>query len=226
MANRLVYLPEGPTKDLGRLIRKLGDKYSDWQVFEHFVEMTAITISNAVDWVHQEEREKRYLEIVKRYTKEELELFPKMYVLLAAALTDNLDDVLGAVFGALELSNKYKGQFFTPMHVCTMMGKISIVSDEESIKEKGYMPMCEPCCGSGAMIIGAAQGMKECGHDYQKQLLVLAQDVDLKCVHMCYVQLSLLSIPAIVIHGNTLAFEEISKWYTPAYMVDGWIFRS
>lgn len=39
---------------------------------------------------------------------------------------------------------------------------------------------------------------------------------------MAYVQLSLLHIPAVVIHGNTLALEERSHWLTPAHIMGGW----
>jgi hypothetical protein len=41
-------------------------------------------------------------------------------------------------------------------------------------------------------------------------------------VHMSYVQLSLLGIPGIVIHGNSLSLEEWSHWVTPAHVFGGW----
>ena len=31
---------------------------------------------------------------------------------------------------------------------------------------------------------------------------------------MCYIQLSLLGIPAVVIHGNPLTMQEWAHWYT------------
>jgi hypothetical protein len=51
---------------------------------------------------------------------------------------------------------------------------------------------------------------------------VVAQDLDLKACHMAYVQFSLLHIPAVVVHGNTLACEERSRWNTPAHVMGGW----
>ena len=57
-------------------------------------------------------------------------------------------------------------------------------------------------------------------------MLVTATDIDLKCVHMCYLQLSLLGIPAVVIHGNSLTLEEHSHWFTPAYILDGWAWKN
>ena len=39
---------------------------------------------------------------------------------------------------------------------------------------------------------------------------------------MSYLQLSLLGIPAVIIHGNTLTVEEWSHWFTPAYVWGFW----
>lgn len=39
---------------------------------------------------------------------------------------------------------------------------------------------------------------------------------------MTYLQLSLLHIPAVVVHGNALSLEEWGHWYTPAHILGGW----
>uniref|UniRef100_UPI003F494B27 hypothetical protein n=1 Tax=Cupriavidus taiwanensis TaxID=164546 RepID=UPI003F494B27 len=39
---------------------------------------------------------------------------------------------------------------------------------------------------------------------------------------MTYLQLSLLHIPAIVIHGNALSVESWGTWFTPAHILGGW----
>ena len=54
------------------------------------------------------------------------------------------------------------------------------------------------------MIIAAAKVLKDRGINYQKCMQVVAQDLDWKAVYMCYVQLSLLGINAVVVQGNTL----------------------
>ena len=43
---------------------------------------------------------------------------------------------------------------------------------------------------------------------------------------MCYLQLALYGIPAVVVHGNSLTLEEWSRWYTPVYILEGWGWRS
>ncbi len=215
-------------QELIKLIRQLADKYSAWRVFEDFLAMAATSISNAVDWMHKEQRESTYMEIVARYEKKEIDLFPQMFAHLIEELerqVENPTDVLGWIYHEMELHNKYKGQFFTPQCVCDMMGQISVSENDLGIEQKGYVTVSEPCCGSGAMILGFAKAMALRGYDYQRQMVVTATDVDIKCVHMCYLQLSLYGIPAVVIHGNTITLKEWSRWYTPIYMLNDWIWR-
>jgi hypothetical protein len=72
------------------------------------------------------------------------------------------------------------------------------------------------------MIIGLAHAMKDRDINFQQCMYAVCQDVDIKAVHMAYVQLSLLGIPAVIIHGNSLTVEELSRWYTPMHFVGGW----
>lgn len=212
-------------RQITSLIQQIAYRHSVWNVFSDWVEMMAISISNSCDKVHYEEREKRYMEIVGQYNREELNKFAEAFACLVETLEKTgLHDVLGETFHELELHNKYKGQFFSPSHLCELVGDIAI-NDEPNLSEKGYITVCEPCSGSGAMVLGAAKSMEKKKINYQKKMVVMANDIDLKCVHMCYVQLSLLGIPAVVQHGNGLTLETWSRWYTPIYIVDNWIWR-
>lgn len=193
--------------------------------------MSAISISDTVDFTHRGERESRYLEIISSYPKQHQGLFPDMFTHLVMALeekaqTTGPEDVLGVIFHDLELHNKYKGQFFTPQPVADCMAKMTCGNKEQAdIKEKGYLSMCEPACGSGVMVMAFCKAMAESGMNYSTQLVVTAVDVDIKCVHMAFLQLSLYGIPAVVIHGNTLSCEEWSRWYTPIYILNDWAWR-
>lgn len=213
-----------------KAIQKLGVIYSVWDVFSDFVELGAISIANSFKngsdvW---KKRERQYLNTIGKYKPDEQKLFTEMFSDLVMALDHEvsqcgaLTDILGELYHALELHNKYKGQFFTPQHVCDMMSKIIAGNLKNQLAEKGYISLCEPCCGSGAMIIGFANTMREQHLNYSAQLFVEATDVDLKCVYMCYLQLSLYGIPAVVIHGNSLTLEEWSQWLTPVFIWNGW----
>lgn len=210
-------------KALIKLIEANGYKHSHWQVFSDFVEMAAISISNAVDLARREAREARYMEIVGKYEREEVERFPRMLAELVAELECGPADVLGAVFMEMGLGSKWHGQFFTPYHLCRMMAAMMIDDHMRGLIEtRGFIRANEPACGGGAMVIALAEEMHAAKINYQQHLHIVAQDLDIKAVHMAYVQLSLMHIPAVVIHGNTLALEERSHWLTPAHIMGGW----
>lgn len=210
-------------------IKQLGQVHSVWNVFEHFLALSAISISNAVDQIHFEEREKQYFNIINQYSKQELDLFPSMLADLVMELesfADHPQDVLGEIFHELELHDKYKGQFFTPNCISNLMGSISISEKEKMIDENGYVTLNEPCSGSGTLVLGFANAMRNKKYNYQKQLLVTAVDVEIKCVYMTYIQLALYGIPAVVVHGDTIAVKEWSHWYTPMYIANGFKFQN
>lgn len=102
-------------KKLVKMIQGLGAKYSTWSVFNDFLTMAATAISNAVDPVHREEREKLYMEAIGHYRKDEQSVFPEMFTVLVQAAdqamaTEGPKDILGAVFHDLELHNKYPAE--------------------------------------------------------------------------------------------------------------------
>lgn len=42
---------------------------------------------------------------------------------------------------------------------------------------------------------------------------------------MAYIQLSYLGIPAVVVHGDSLRNEEYTRFYTPIYVLNGWLWK-
>lgn len=219
--------PDG-VKDLARMVQSVSHRHGAWQVFSDFAEMAAISLSNAVDRAQAETREARYMEVIKRYSREELAKFPEMLAALVNALEEEPSDVMGRTFHELELHNKWAGQFFSPYPLCRMMAKMTLSDTadlEARISDRGFVTASEPAVGSGAMVIALAHEMHEAGINYQQHLHVTAVDVDLKCVHMAYLQCALLHIPAVIVHGNTLSVQEYSRWYTPAHILDGWNFK-
>jgi hypothetical protein len=72
------------------------------------------------------------------------------------------------------------------------------------------------------MLIAAAETLQGAGINYQRHMHVTAQDIDATAVHMAYIQLALLYIPAVVVHGDTLRMTQMGKWFTPAHIYDGW----
>ena len=211
-------------KEITALINKIAYMHTQGTVFRDFIEMAAISISNSVARNYFNEREKRYLELIRKYDTDRQKLFFEAFGYLVEALeyeaqAGTPSDILGLLFMNMGLGDK--GQFFTPQHVCNMMGKMSLSEHDKTIAEKGRISILEPCCGAGAMVLGFAQAMKDSGYDYTQQMTAVAVDTDIRCVHMCYIQLALYGIPAVVIHGDSLSLKEWSHWYTPVYILQG-----
>lgn len=217
----------GHKAELVKLMQGMAHRHDLWRVFSDFVEMAAVSIANACDRSNPDHatREARYMEIVKAYRPDELQDFARMLAHLAEALGCGLDDVLGEVFMELELGSKWHGQFFTPFELCRLMAAVNLDGVRATVERQGFVTVNEPACGGGAMLIALADEMGRAGMNYQRQMHCVAQDLDLKAVHMAYVQLSLLHIPAVVIHGNTLAVETRSRWLTPAHIMGNWSWK-
>lgn len=191
-------------------------------VFADFCEMAALSVSNAVDLSQRQPREERNLQIVKSYDRDELDRFAQMLDCVTMALEDGMHDCLGKLFMALEMSNHWKGQYFTPWEVCGLMARMTLNDARAQIEARGYITVSEPAAGAGAMVIAVADTLREQGFNYQKCMHVTADDVDPTAAHMCYLQLSLLHVPAVVVVGNSLTLEERGHWYTPAHVLGGW----
>ena len=219
-------------QEIIKLIKQAAYSQGIYKVFNDLLEMSAITISNQVDPIHYEEREQRYLELIKSYDKEHQQLFPLMFFHLIEAMEEKVqttgpEDILGPVLHHFELHNKYRAQYFTPQHISDCMAMISFDGDmPQIIDEKGFISMSEPTTGSGVMVTSMCKAMMKNGFNYCDQLVVTAVDCDLKCVHMTYLQLSLYGVPAVVIHGDSILCEEWSRWYTPVYIMNDWIWRA
>lgn len=198
-------------------IRTLAQSQGLNTVFTAFLEITATSIAARMDPKNAAEREKRYEEITSGMQPEVLSAYARMFALLVLAVLAHEDDpcdILGDIYHELRLNNEWNGQFFTPDNICRMMAQIVNPIDESADKD-GPVTINEPTCGSGTMIIGAVWAMKRRNFDFQRKSFFVAQDIDIRCVWMAYIQLSLYRIPAVVIHGNTLSMEEWSRWYTP-----------
>ena len=191
-------------------------------------ECSAIAISNRFDLSQFDEREKRYLQIIKKYEpamqKLITEIFAKIFLLLTQQINPAIgfNDWLGELYMRSETSNSKAGQFFTPYCVSKVCAEVAI--NEEAIKEAiendKILTLSEPACGAGGMIIAAADILYYKYHfNISRNLVVECSDIDSRCVHMTYLQLGLAGIPAVVYRRNTLTMETWERWETPAYIM-------
>lgn len=193
-------------KEFQKVFSRMCETKSSWQVWSDFVDCAAISISNAVDHESKarEEREARYVRIMKTYRESERQCFGELFVIMAGALETNPhQDFLGEMFMALELGNHWKGQFFTPYHVCEMMAKMQIGGAEGSIERRGWVGVMDPACGAGALLIAARNEFAARKTGY-RQTLYVCQDIDHVAGLMCYIQLSLLGCAGYVVIADSI----------------------
>lgn len=209
-------------KELAELLRDNARRHRLSDVFTDFCALAALSISNSVDRLQFDGREDQYMQIIRKYQLEEVQRFPLMLAVLAEWLEEGFADCLGALFMSLELGDSFKGQFFTPYEVSSLMARLTMGDAKQRIERQGFITVAELACGAGGMVVACAEALREQGINYQRAMHVTACDIDLTAVHMAYLQLSLLHIPAIVVHGNSLAMTEWSHWVTPAHVLGGW----
>ena len=192
------------------------------EVFDDFVEISALTFRNAVDSWGYDEREAQYLRTAGRYDREELNRFAHALALVVKAMEQEPCDVLGHLYMELELGNGRLGQFYTPYDVARLMAGMQIDAIAERVRSHGFAELYEPACGAAAFIVGVSQEMRTAGLNPQTQLHVTAEDIAPQAVHMAYIHLSLLHVPAVVHRRNTLTMETFDTWRTPAHILGGW----
>ena len=220
-------------KEFCALMDKFAFRYSRWQVWNDFLSLSAISMANVLPTPEKEEREEKYHSIISSYREEEQETFPQMLNLVVLALSDNPEqDFLGSLYHYLNLHQEQKGQFFTPYHICEFMSEIQFtdMGADEMLKERRYISVNDPACGAGAMLIAFANVAKKHGINYQKHVLFVAQDIDRTAAMMCYIQMSLLGCPAVVVIGDSLAkpfpHPDNEVWCTLFYYLNQWRFTS
>jgi type I restriction-modification system DNA methylase subunit len=194
-----------PRRKIVKALNGMSGRYSTYEIFGDWVRCMALSISNMVTLIHGpvwQAREKEYMDTISKYTQEEQQLFCQMFAWLVETLEGEPDDVLGTIYMEANMGSKATAQVFTPFSLSTMCARLAI--DATKLPEEGKITLNEPSCGGGGMIIAVARVLQQRGINYQRRLEVVAQDLDWRCVYMCYVQLSLLGIRALVVQGDTL----------------------
>ncbi|RHV83229.1 SAM-dependent DNA methyltransferase [Butyricicoccus sp. OF10-2] len=225
-----------PKKFLKTFQQLSSARHHPLEVWQDFVLMAACALSNPLDKEHFEEREKRYLQTIRKYNKQEQGMFPELLAQLVMALENNSEqDFLGEAYMRLNLSRKTLQQIFTPYHVCQMMAAIVMGNITKQVENQGYITINDPCCGGGATLIAgvheAKHQLEKANLNYQNHVLVVAQDIDETVALMCYIQLSLLGVAGYVKVGNSLtepmASGDTTKnyWFTPMYFANVWTAR-
>lgn len=195
---------DGYKKEFLRLFDSLCGKYSRWEVWSDFIQLTAIDMSNATDKVNAPKRMEIGKTIRKKYRDADMETMGNMLMQLVYGMDADTDqDFLGELYMACNLGNDHAGQFFTPYNVCQCMSEITY--DVPALLDgKGFIAVNDPACGAGALLLSFANICKRKGINYQEKVLFIAQDIDYIVGLMCYIQLTLMGCAGYVVIGDTL----------------------
>lgn len=223
-------------KEIVKLFSAFDGSKNRRKIFEDFVTVTACAISNLLDTVHFKEREQRYLDTVRQYRPNEIDVFARMYAQIETGIEERPNqDFLGEMYMALDFGSAAAGQFFTPYSVCQCMAAMN--SDFEKLKsqiaEQGFIGVMDPACGAGALLVAFANECETAGIDYHRNVLFVAQDLDYIVGMMCYIALSCMGCAGIVCIGDSLihpvTFHDRRGlipvdtdgriWYTPQFLM-------
>lgn len=211
-------------EEIVKIITNMSGKYAPILIFEDFVKLATIAISNSTDVIHTkiwQKREQQYESIISKYTIEEFENFVKILGILVNLFEKEIYDYLGEIYMKCEMGNSRTGQFFTPFHLSELTAKLSI-DDIEKIKQTNdIITLNEPACGGGGLILAYLKILKDNNINYQKRVKIIAQDLDFRSVYMTYIQLSLVGARAKVVQRDTLTKPDIKDenciFYTPMW---------
>ena len=135
-----------------------------------------------------------------------IDYFAKAYAHLMQEIHETDKDVLGDIY-MLEITYGEHGQFFTPEHITDMMAMIVAPSKSEA----GRKVVCDPCCGSGRMLLSA--------HKRNSDAFLVGIDLDPRCAKMCALNLILREMSGDVYCGNTL-----TQQMETVYLIrNGWV---
>lgn len=237
--NNQVMTAQGREKEFLNLFNQLCYSRTSWQVWADLITTMACAISNAVEYdkARREAREKEYEHCIKRLGGSN-EIPAQIFSIVVMALEENPNqDFLGKLYMNLNLGNHWKGQFFTPYHVCELMARMTVENCGPEIERKGFISICDPCIGGGAMMIAAANVLRDGGINYQNHALFVGQDLDRIVAMMAYIQLSLMGCPGYIAVGDSLIHpltgdamfpddrENLEMWYMPMFFSDVWNLR-
>lgn len=210
---------------LKRILSRINYHADMYTVMSDFFAVAACEISRSVDLVTARQKNEFLAYVRKKYTDDEMSIFGSAFgETIRLFSTCGLNDWLGDLYMNSETSADKAGQFFTPYHVSKMIAKCVADQTIERIDNgENVVVVSEPACGSGGMILALCDVLQESGINYCEHVIADCSDIDQRCVHMAYVQMSLAGIPAVIRLQDTLSTETPGReWHTPA-LIFNWM---
>jgi hypothetical protein len=188
-------------KSFSQYMLQLARRNSISHVFSDFLEMSVCALSLGA-------METRYLEIVGRYEKHEVNMMADAFAALVMEMDDNgegLRDILGDFFME-HISHGHNGQFFTPEPICEMMARMT-----NPIEPGSRILDC--ACGSGRILMAAAK--------INRNATFYGADIDRNCCMMCLINQCLNGLLGEVAWMNSLSNQFFGAWQIQLHPTGG-----
>jgi hypothetical protein len=205
-------MKERKSFDFRKILEGLSHRHDTRRIFDAFIRLAACALA-------AQTREAEYLEEAKRWERPDLDSFAEALGHLVMEMEARpFEDILGDYYMQFALSKKgqqWNGEFHTPKPVCDLMARMTL-GDVESLPSERPITVCEPACGSGAMILSFAEA---CPPEIRRRLRVTAIDINRTACDMTFINTTLWGIPTRVIHGNSLSMEFWAAWSNIHYIL-------
>jgi type I restriction-modification system DNA methylase subunit len=188
-------------KSFPQYMQQLAGRNSISNVFSDFLEMSVCALSLGA-------METRYLEIVGRYDKYEVDLMADAFAAMVMEMDNHgegLRDILGDFFME-HISHGHNGQFFTPEPICEMMARMTNPVEPGS-------RILDCACGSGRILMAAAK--------VNRNASFYGADVDHNCAMMCLINFCLNGMLGEVAWMNSLSNEYFGAWQIQLHPTGG-----
>lgn len=202
MAKELYDLLPRELKVFAKLFESLTHRHPEYELWNNFLEMIICSYA-------RQQMEDRYLQIIKKYRKEEVGVLVKMFAEIVRLYSERLQpgtfyDGLGAFYeSVINTPSKASrtGQFFTPETVCAMMASCMLSEDSADKKLK----INDPACGSGRMLLAA--------HAVAPGNYYFAEDLDPMCCLLTSVNFLFHNMEGqVVCHNSIMPTEETYRF--------------
>ena len=198
-------------KDTGRHLGR-------WEVFSDFLSLAASELDMAR--IRAPESIEHCRKICARYEASDIAKMQEMFCMMVCALEAKFHDFLGAIFMVLELGDNFRGQYFTPYPVQSLMARMLMPGVRDTIRREGIATVSDPACGAAGMLIAYAECLLEADINPSMHMFGSCIDIDPVAADMAFIQLSVLGIAAEVVTGNTLTMQIRRVRYTPVYYLN------
>lgn len=201
-----------------RVFKDTGRHLGRREVFSDFLSLAASELDMAR--IRAPESIEHCRKICARYEASDIAKMQEMFCMMVCALEAKFHDFLGAIFMVLELGDNFRGQYFTPYPVQSLMARMLMPGVRDTIRREGIATVSDPACGAAGMLIAYAECLLEADINPSMHMFGSCIDIDPVAADMAFIQLYVLGIAAEVVTGNTLTMQIRRVRYTPVYYLN------